>query len=52
MRVSTLEGVSLKSVGDWLLSQPAYVGLPLTLGLSIVTGFVLSTGALRVLKGR
>ncbi len=50
MRISTLQGVSMSSVGEWLLRQPPYVGLPLTFGLSLVTGLILGTSVLRVMK--
>ena len=51
MRVSTLQGPKMSIIGEWLLTQPAYVGLPLTFGLSILTGFVIG-GSFLKLTGR
>lgn len=52
MRVSTLQGAKMSMIGDWLLTQPAYVGLPLTLGLSVLTGFVVGGGFLKLVGRR
>lgn len=54
MRVSTLQGPNLRGfemslIGDWLLSQPPYVGLPLTFGLSLLTGLVGGAITLKIL---
>lgn len=52
MRVSTLEGANMRVIGEWLLAQPVWVGMPLTVALSLATGFVVGSATLRAMGKR
>jgi hypothetical protein len=52
MRVSTLQGANMKAIGDWLLAQPVLVGMPLTVALSLVTGFAVGSATVRLIGRR